>query len=82
MSCISEWETLSLDQRNAIATGIAALLEDRSFLGIERDGRYVDIAYARRPLGRNLRHRRGTAMKGPAVPRNSTNERRSEERRQ
>jgi site-specific DNA-methyltransferase (adenine-specific) len=28
-------------------TGIAAVLEDRQFLGIEREGRYVDIACAR-----------------------------------
>ncbi|HEX5852524.1 MAG TPA: site-specific DNA-methyltransferase [Solirubrobacteraceae bacterium] len=28
-------------------TGIAAVLEDRPFLGIEREGRYVDIACAR-----------------------------------
>jgi DNA modification methylase len=28
-------------------TGIAALLEDRMFLGIEREGKYVDIACAR-----------------------------------
>jgi site-specific DNA-methyltransferase (adenine-specific) len=29
------------------STGIAAVMEDRMFLGIEREGRYVDIACAR-----------------------------------
>lgn len=29
------------------STGIAAVLEDRRFLGVEREGRYVDIATAR-----------------------------------
>ena len=29
------------------STGAAAVLEDRQFLGIEREGQYVDIACAR-----------------------------------
>jgi len=50
-------------------TGIAAMLEGRGFVGIEREPRYVDIACAR------LTHWAatcgaggGSAVKGPAVP--------------
>jgi DNA modification methylase len=43
-------------------TGIAAILEDRSFLGIEREGEYIDIACAR------LTHWAATAAQNEVLP--------------
>jgi DNA modification methylase len=42
------------------STGIAAVLEGRAFLGIEREARYVDVACAR------LTHWAREGVKGPA----------------